>query len=250
MEYRETGIKNALGGPVLRVAETGSTMDDARDFERLGYPDGTALFADYQRAGRGRIAGRTWESGARKSLLCTVLLRRKPAAGFTLRVGLAVSRALDRFLADGMRTAIKWPNDVLSGGKKLAGILCENTGSALLVGTGMNLGQGEFPAELRERAISLAMANGETGKATPTPEEALEAYLDELARALGNDGWALAVGERLWKRGERSRFIPGDPGKEDPVEGVVEGIGPQGELLLRTPDSSELRRFFSGEFPY
>ncbi len=250
MEYTETRGKNALGSPILRIKETGSTMDDAREFGRLGYPDGTAFFADFQTAGRGRIAGRTWESGNRESLLCTVLLRRKPVAGFTLRVGLAVSRALDRFLADGKRTAIKWPNDVLLDGKKLAGILCENTGDALLVGTGMNLAQAKFPGELCRRAISLAMANGATGPAAPTPEEALEAYLAELALALEDDGWARAVGERLWKRGERSRFIPGDPGRENAVEGIVEGIGSQGELILRMSDSSEPRRFFTGEFPY
>jgi BirA family biotin operon repressor/biotin-[acetyl-CoA-carboxylase] ligase len=250
MEYTEIRVENAFGSPVLRVGETGSTMDDAREFERLGYPDGTALYADYQSAGRGRIAGRTWESSTRESLLCTVLLRRKPATGFTLRVGLAVSRALDRFLAGENRTAIKWPNDVLLDGKKLAGILCENTGNALLVGTGMNLAQAAFPEELGKRAISLALANGETERAPPSPEDALEAYLAELSRALADDGWAAAVSDRLWKRGERSRFIPGDPGKEAAVEGVVEGIGSQGELILRMPASGELRRFFSGEFPY
>jgi BirA family biotin operon repressor/biotin-[acetyl-CoA-carboxylase] ligase len=131
-------------------------MADARDLAAGGAPDGTAVYADYQSAGRGRVEGRVWESLPAENLLCTVLLRRAPATGFTLRVGLAVARTFDAFLPPGMETSIKWPNDVVFRGKKLAGVLCENDGSTLYAGTGLNIAQRDFPAGLAGRAGSLA----------------------------------------------------------------------------------------------
>lgn len=252
MNFEERPTGNAFGAPVFFVAATESTMEDAKSLAARGESDGTAIYAGYQRAGRGRVEGRKWEAAPGDNLLCTVLLRRSPVEGFTLRVGLAVALTFDSFLGDGRRTAIKWPNDVLFDGKKIAGILCENDGSTLYVGTGLNVAQREFPGELDEKATSLARIQGAAagGTATvPTVETVLERYLENLELVLRMDDWNGRITERLWKRGELIRFLEGDPAKNLATDGYPEGIGPSGELIFRPADGGAARRIFSGEIP-
>jgi BirA family biotin operon repressor/biotin-[acetyl-CoA-carboxylase] ligase len=102
------------GAPILFRERTGSTMEDALALARDGYQGGTTVVADYQEAGRGRLAVRRWRSEAGKNLLFTQLLRDVLPEGpqrLPLLVGLAVSRALEASFA--MEPVIKWPNDVL-----------------------------------------------------------------------------------------------------------------------------------------
>lgn len=250
---KKTDLYNPFGSPVYHVAETGSTMQDSRHLAEAGEEDGTVVFADFQSAGRGRVEGRSWDSAPGENLLCTVLLRRPPVPGFTLRVGLAVARTFDVWLPAGHRTLIKWPNDVLVGGKKLAGILCENDGAVLYVGTGLNVGQRRFSPELAHRATSLALAL--ESRAVPTVTEVLTRYLSELHAALLADDWREDIGSRLYRRGERISFLAGDPGRNELLDGYIEGIGPAGELLFRPAGASgagsgEPVRIFSGEIPY
>jgi BirA family transcriptional regulator, biotin operon repressor / biotin---[acetyl-CoA-carboxylase] ligase len=131
--------------PIQRVARTGSTNSDLLAAARRGAPEGSVLVADAQTAGRGRI-GRGWVTGRGTGLACSVLLR--PAAvapasrGWVpLLAGVAVAGAV-RAVA-GVQAWLKWPNDVLAGGGKLAGILAEQYGDAIVVGIGMNLTGGE-----------------------------------------------------------------------------------------------------------
>ena len=198
MEYLEVPIENAFGAPVWHIRETASTMDDAKVLAAQGASDGTAIYADYQRSGRCRVEGRVWESAAGENLLCTVILRRKAVPGFTLRVGLAAARAFDGFLPEGLHTAIKWPNDVLLGGKKLSGILCEASGDVIEVGTGFNLGQRSFPSEREARATSLSLALAGSGLPLPTRGAFLARYLRCLREALAEADWAASVSARLW----------------------------------------------------
>ncbi|ULQ59437.1 biotin--[acetyl-CoA-carboxylase] ligase family protein [Brucepastera parasyntrophica] len=157
MAYIRKSVANSFNAPVYFIPETDSTMRDARILAGDGEPDGTVVYAGIQNNGRGRIPGRLWETEAGKNLLCTVLLRRPPAAGFTLRVGLAVARTFDSFLPGPVKTEIKWPNDVLYENKKLSGILCENDTSVTYAGTGFNIGQTAFPPHLRNKAFSLEL---------------------------------------------------------------------------------------------
>jgi BirA family biotin operon repressor/biotin-[acetyl-CoA-carboxylase] ligase len=279
MNPEKRDLANAFGAPIYHLERTESTMADARILAKAadGSPDGTAVYADFQSAGRGRIEGRVWESNPAENLLCTVLLRRAPVTGFTLRVGLAVARAFDAFLPPGAATSIKWPNDVVYAGKKIAGVLCENDGSTLYVGTGLNIAQRVFPPELGGRAGSLAgilddlaRVNAHAGRSSgdaddpciraplPTREAVLERYLAELKSALETDTWREDIEAKLWKRGERIRFLAGDPGRNEYIDGAIEGIGAAGELLFRpaergepatTSRIGELRRIFSGEIP-
>ena len=115
---------NPFMAPVYYYARIDSTLQAARTCLAEGCPDGTFIYAGYQTAGRGRIAGRQWLSPAGENLLGTLILKQPASTDFTLRIGLAVSLTLDSFLPSAVRTAVKWPNDIFINGKKTAGILC------------------------------------------------------------------------------------------------------------------------------
>jgi len=248
-DYEPENTPNAFGAPIYAIRRTDSTMRDARILADAGVPDGTVIRADAQTQGRGRIDGRKWDSSDGRDLLCTVILRRPPVAGFTLRVGLAAALALDLFLPEGTTTAIKWPNDILCSGRKLAGILCENSGNNLYIGTGFNIGRSSFPQELSDKAASLATIASKHGTGIPSVGELLEAYLVNLKQVLVLDSWHEAVSAKLYRKGEPLVFVPGDPGKSTPVEGFITGIGESGELLFKEARTGAMHRFFSGEIP-
>src|SRR5262249_34644618 len=142
------------------VEETGSTNADLLAEAQAGAREGLVLVAEAQTAGRGRM-GRRWISPPRRSLPFSVLLRPAVPAGLLgwlpLLAGVAVASALER--TAGVDARLKWPNDVLADGAKLAGILAERWGSAIVVGTGINVLQqrGELPVPT---ATSLVMAQG------------------------------------------------------------------------------------------
>jgi BirA family biotin operon repressor/biotin-[acetyl-CoA-carboxylase] ligase len=152
------------------LSETTSTNDALRSLADAGAPAGAIAIAERQTAGRGQ-AGRTWTSPPGKSLLFSILLRNDtgtdgaPDPSTTpIRVGLALCNAITR--ASGLDVRIKWPNDIVHEGKKLAGILCEGasgaTGSFVVAGIGVNIHQVEddWPLDLRAPATSLLLATG------------------------------------------------------------------------------------------
>ncbi|HUW84904.1 MAG TPA: biotin--[acetyl-CoA-carboxylase] ligase [Phycisphaerae bacterium] len=156
-----------VGRFVRAVPEASSTNDLA--FAQAADPrhDGLAIFADYQTAGRGRI-GRRWLAPRGAAVLGSVLLfeHDDPArqGRLVLIAGMAVCRAVTA-VADDVEPVIRWPNDVLVGGCKLAGILVESKPlpqqRAYVVGIGINCHQtpGHFPPELRDHATSLEIAS-------------------------------------------------------------------------------------------
>ncbi len=168
------------------VAETGSTNSDLLAEAERGLAEGAVLAAETQSAGRGRL-GRHWVSPPRAALAFSVLLRPKdvpPASrGWVpLLAGVAVALALRG--EAGVDAWLKWPNDVQVNGAKLAGILAEQAGDAIVVGTGINVSAGreELPAE----ATSLALEGARTDR-----DRLLVGVLRELER------WYLAwAGQR------------------------------------------------------
>ena len=131
-----------LGWHVSVVQETGSTNADLLQAAAAGAPDRTVLMARHQSAGRGRL-DRRWEAPAGENLLVSMLFRDVPQSPHVLtqRVGLAAISACQRVA--GAKPMLKWPNDLLLGGAKLAGILAQaslGTAPVVVVGIGLNIG--------------------------------------------------------------------------------------------------------------
>ena len=143
-----------LGRPVRAFAAAGSTMDVAHAWAAGGAPEGALVVAARQEQGRGRL-GRTWLS-PEGGLYCSLILRpQRPAAEvpqLSLVAGLAAAEAVRD--AAGVYPSIRWPNDLLVRNRKLAGILTEARGGAVVVGLGINIAAD--PAQLPDGATSLA----------------------------------------------------------------------------------------------
>ncbi len=161
------------------VAETGSTNSDLLAEARAGLAEGAVLVAESQVAGRGRM-GRQWVSPPGTALTFSVLLRPAavPQAGrawVPLLAGVAVALAVRA--ETGVDASLKWPNDVQVNGAKLAGILAEQAGDAIVVGIGMNVssGPGDLPVA---SATSLLIEGAED----PAPGRLLVGMLGELER--------------------------------------------------------------------
>lgn len=212
---------------------TESTNNDARP----GNP-GDVFLASRQTAGRGRI-GHKWLSAPGDNLTCSIVLSvdgmpPETAATLPLAVGLAVRRVTGGEL--------KWPNDVLVDGRKIAGILCERCGDNVICGIGLNVNESAFPPEIADRATSLFL---ETGKRREI-REVLAELLGELSSIYGEwrqGGFAAlhpeaAAHDRLRGRFVRIQQTDSDPA---PVEGTCDGIQPDGSLSLGG------RRIYAGE---
>jgi BirA family transcriptional regulator, biotin operon repressor / biotin---[acetyl-CoA-carboxylase] ligase len=132
----------AVGGPphwsIWSIAETGSTNTDLVAAAADGAPDRSVLVAGHQTAGRGRL-GRRWDAPPGANLLVSILFRAvpEPAVELTHRVALAAIAAA-RVVA-GVDARLKWPNDVLLDGRKLAGILAQRADDTVVVGVGLNV---------------------------------------------------------------------------------------------------------------
>ncbi|HVX84594.1 MAG TPA: biotin--[acetyl-CoA-carboxylase] ligase [Phycisphaerae bacterium] len=165
--------KLRVGRRVMVFFRTSSTNDVAWQCAVNPEMDGLVVVADEQTAGRGRL-GHVWSAKAEQSVLMSVLLRggarerggvERNAEWLTMVTGLAVAAAVEE-AAPGIEARIKWPNDVLIGGRKVAGILAERRGAAneeaVVVGIGINVmqGSGDFPGGIAERATSMYQATG------------------------------------------------------------------------------------------
>ncbi|MDH7516474.1 MAG: biotin--[acetyl-CoA-carboxylase] ligase [Bacteroidota bacterium] len=158
-----------FGEPRYHFPLVDSTNRAARDLARSGVPEGTLVTADFQTAGRGRRE-RRWFSEKGRNILASYVLRpsrpREESSTLPLLAGVAVAETV--FQACGLQVSLKWPNDVLAGDAKLAGILVESVASdecsAVIVGIGVNVNQPVFPQRSRPRPVSL---RGLTGREWP-----------------------------------------------------------------------------------
>ena len=148
--------------------EVDSTQRVARDLARAGAAEGTAVIAERQTAGRGRL-GRQWHSPGGLNLYCSIVLRPPLPPATVPQIALVAGAAVAAAIAEetGHRPAIKWPNDVLLDGRKVGGILTEMEAEVervhhVIVGIGVNLNAplAAFPRELRQRASSLLVVTG------------------------------------------------------------------------------------------
>jgi BirA family biotin operon repressor/biotin-[acetyl-CoA-carboxylase] ligase len=247
-------IHNPFNAPVYHEETLSSTMEISRLFAAEGKAHGTVIAADFQKTGRGRIRGRTWEMEERKGLPFSILLRfpdiQKIPTALTLRTGLAVSLAIEDFAPSLLGAVmVKWPNDIITGSKKIAGILCEADGGNVYIGIGINVAQKEFPPALKEKAGSIAAAAGRdiaSAERFILLEKILARLYNELETSDG-ETWKSRLEERLYKKGGQVAFIEGaaDSGKK--VTGCLCGIGDGGELLIVPDGETQARSFITGE---
>jgi BirA family biotin operon repressor/biotin-[acetyl-CoA-carboxylase] ligase len=235
--------------------EIDSTNLRAEALAREGAPEGTLVVADAQSAGRGRV-GRAWFSPPGRNLYLSLVLRpriRADAAHYYVFVGaLAVADTAAALLGAPARLEIKWPNDVLCDGRKLSGVNLPATlegerVAALVLGIGLNvnLTAEELPPDLRAIATSLRIASGRALDRVAVAcdlLERLEGWIERL-RAAGPAPILDAYSKWLRMRGSRVRV--GGPGIAREVEGIAEGLGEDGSLLVRTPSGVE--RILAGD---
>jgi len=237
----------AIGRPLTILDETPSTNDMAKREAKSGAPHGATWLAEVQTSGRGR-QGRAWLAARGESILVSVVLRVACAPArlppLALVAGLAARDAVEAAL-HGASVGLKWPNDVVIDGRKVAGVLVEaqlagHAVEAVVVGVGINIHARSFPDAIADRATSVALH----AEAPPDRGAILVDLLEGLdrdiaiaaARGLGVVHARIAAADAL--RGTRVR---GEPG-----EGTAEGIDVDGRLCVRD-DQGVLHRWSSGE---
>lgn len=226
-------------------AQTGSTNADLAAKLRAGEPvaEGDWIIADQQSAGRGRL-GRVWQDGAGQGLnflgSCAIRLGvDDPFAGsLALVAGLAVWDAVDPLVPPPLRLQLKWPNDLLVGDAKLAGLLLERVGGWVVIGIGVNLA---FAPDLPDRACVALSRFG------PAPDRDLFArnLAQHLARRLAqwrgiapSGGLAGILAD--WQRHSQPKGHPMSVTAADGLrmQGEYLGLGPDGALLLGQADGT------------
>jgi BirA family biotin operon repressor/biotin-[acetyl-CoA-carboxylase] ligase len=238
-----------LGRRVTYLSTTASTMDDARQAALEGAPEGTLVLAEEQTSGTGRFQ-RTWVSPPGVNLYLSLVLRPEPVAlpQLGMMASLALARALHRLAPEVARPTIKWPNDVRLGGKKVGGILINNSlagdtsGFSILgVGVNVNLDPNEYP-EIKDIATSVRQELGH-----PVSRLALLGMLlDDMERLY------ISINEDYPIREEWSGLLDTlahrvqVTWKEQSYEGYAQGVDEEGSLILRRADGS-LQSFPAGE---
>jgi BirA family biotin operon repressor/biotin-[acetyl-CoA-carboxylase] ligase len=216
---------------------------------RHGAPVGTVIVADHQTKGRGRLQ-RSWFSPSGAGLYFSVLLRPRldvaALPAMTLAAGIAVCRAIEKEC--GLQLGLKWPNDLLFAGKKLGGILCETepyqyaaaTGPSLLViGIGLNVSTAtpDFPAELRDRATSLAMAGG-TDFSKDNLLLAILSELEHIVLQAETKGLAPILADWQARDACYGRVLSWVGTNGRVIIGIGEGIDDSGQYRVRDKDGA------------
>ncbi|MBV8061727.1 MAG: biotin--[acetyl-CoA-carboxylase] ligase [Alphaproteobacteria bacterium] len=232
-----------IGWRIQRVAATGSTNDDVKNAAEAGESEGLVITAREQTSGRGR-QGRVWHS-PEGNLYASVLLRpRIPVSEwptYSFVVALSIYDAVQKALPSAPIT-LKWPNDVLVDGKKISGILIETVEGGLVVGIGINILH--FPAEALYPCTSLAAEGNQ--------QVTISAVLDDLLIAL--DRWHMVrqtqgfeVVRNDWLAHAKQGILKVKlPGQETPIEGLMNGLDEQGNLILRM-DNEQDRLISTGD---
>jgi BirA family biotin operon repressor/biotin-[acetyl-CoA-carboxylase] ligase len=208
-----------IGSPRVHFRTVDSTNERARLLAAAGAPHGTLVTASEQRAGRGR-QGRTWSAPAGRALLCSLLVREPPRL-LPLAAGVAVA------FAAGDEARLKWPNDVLVHGRKVAGTLVEGRPRErwAVVGMGVNVAVSidELPAEVRARAGTLGL-----------PPQAIEGWLAGLVEHLAR--WLDASEDEVLEAVRARDALLDQPVRWAGGSGTGAGIDGEGRLVVATAD--------------
>jgi len=232
----------------LLLAETSSTNDVVREQARRGARTGFLVAASRQTRGRGRL-GRQWESPPDRGLYVSILLRPQitvaEAGQLTILSSVATVDAVEA--VSGLRPQIKWPNDLVTGGRKLAGLLIETEPESIrlafaVIGIGINVRQSEddFSPEVRGVASSLYLATGQLYRRADLLVALLHAFENRLTKPFAETrrAWeasSLTLGQRVTLTTARGR-----------THGQALGLDESGALLLRN-DSGQVETVTAGD---
>lgn len=235
-----------FGGSIHYFESVDSTNTGAHRLAAAGAAEGTVVVAETQTKGRGRL-GRGWASPPFRNLYISIVLRPPIATTVAPQIGLVAGLATAETVSHwAPRAVIKWPNDVLIAGRKVAGILAEMEADAdhvrfVITGIGVNLNSSEadFPAELRDKAVGLcAVVGGPIDRVAFASRllSRLEERYDQFVR----DGFAAI--RPLWERlscltGRQVQIDSGD----QRYTGVVCGVADDGSLQLRDAAGEDIR---------
>lgn len=236
---------------IIFLDSTDSTNIQAKRLADEGAPHGTVVVAETQHAGKGR-AGRRWESPAGCNLYFSLLLREgivpEKASMLTLVMWLSVQEAVA--VCCGVQTQIKWPNDIVLNGKKIAGILTEmhlqeNAAPYVIIGTGVNIKAQDFLPELENKATFLESASKEPISREVLLAKILECFDKNLVlfgKKMDLSLLYTTYNEVLVNLGREVRVL--DSAGE--YTGTAEGINKEGELLVRLADG-RCKQVYAGE---
>ena len=246
------GATHVVGRDIQVFEQTTSTNDVVEKLARDGVPEGAVVFAEAQTRGRGRL-GRAWLSPARKGLWFSVLLRPDFRPQETTQLTVISATALRRAIqtVTGLAAEIKWPNDLLVGGRKTAGVLTEMSAELdrvrhVILGIGVDVNQDAdgFPPELRPLATSLKLESGREISRAELAVELLRELDADYARVCRRDfarvanEWEAAcvtIGRNVSVHVGERRF-----------RGRAESLDDDGALLIRT-EHGHLERVIGGD---
>ena len=230
-----------------------STNTYAMQQASKGAAHSSVYIAEEQTAGRGR-GNHSWHSEPYTGIYVSILLRPQLAAAdglwLSLATGLAVQRAIDNIT--GLVTDIRWPNDLLLNGRKVGGILMEMNAEApriryAVIGIGLNVNQGQFPANLNREATSLRLETNREISREDLLVEALQCISEEIDALIQPESFAAACAEILRRLETKSTWIRGKQVFVDEAggyTGVTAGLDEKGFLRVQTDDG--VRRVLSG----
>jgi BirA family biotin operon repressor/biotin-[acetyl-CoA-carboxylase] ligase len=241
-----------LGRKVIYLPTTGSTNAEAYRLADEGAEEGTVIVADSQHQGKGRL-GRIWHSPPGVNLYTSLILKPPilPVNAFQLTFlsAVAVARAIEASIAT--PPFIKWPNDILLGSKKVAGLLNEMSAETervnfVILGIGVNLNMlpEQFPEDLRYPATSLAIESGRKINRLQFARQLLESldalYTDYLSNGYGpiRDEWVARCG--------MIGLQVAVSGTSEQIEGIATGIDDSGALLVKK-ESGVIARVLAGD---
>lgn len=252
-EAIQAGLDSSVVGTrIVCLEETDSTNLQTCRFGDEGAAEGLVVIADRQNSGKGRM-GRLWESPGGVNLYASILLR-PPVLPFeapklTFLSAVAVCRAIKE--CSGLQAAVKWPNDVLLNGAKVAGLLNEMSSETdrvhyvvLGIGVNLNMRSEQFPTDLRYPATSLALASGSSVSRLDFTRVLLE-QIDRLYQIYLQQGSApiLSSWSELCDLQGKAVLVDCN---EQQIEGVMTGLAEDGALLVRTK-AGKIENVYAGD---
>ena len=235
---------------MIHLSETDSTNEYAKRLARDGAEDRTVIIADSQSAGKGRL-GRSFDSRKGKGVFMSILIRPhitlEQVSRLTLVAAVAVYEAIEKFC--GLKTGIKWPNDIVVDGKKLCGILTEMSADStgvkyVVVGIGVNVLNESFSEELSDLATSIYMCTGKKCSIEELIDVILECFEKYYVKYL-SVGTLTVIRDIYDANLIHTNCTIKAINCNEVIQGVCKGIGNEGQLLIDTGE--EIKEIISGE---